>query len=262
MRTVVAALVALGIVCAMWAGGTLAAEKENSDIPLETLVAGLALIDSPAPGLAGADTRFSFMAEDEFRAFVPPQMRELVRRGPGALPILLRHLDDKRPTNLNINTRLLTWTEFGDEYHPRIPAFKPTCGSFCLGKEFKEPRMFKGPYLVKIGDVCFVLIGQIVNRYLTAVLYDPPGGMIVNSPIEAPSLSERTRADWDNLDAQGHEASLLADVKASPNMSFFRGGLARLRFYYPNAYAKLYGEDAKKRDAFEIEEKMARAARP
>jgi hypothetical protein len=122
--------------------------------------------------------------------------------------------------------------------------------------------MFKGPYLVKVGDVCFVLIGQIVNRNLTAVRYEPPGGLIVNSPIETPSLGERVRADWDNLDAQGHEASLLADIKASPNMSYFRGGLAQLRFYYPNAYATLSGEEAEKRDAFEIEEKMARAARP
>jgi hypothetical protein len=92
--------------------------------------------------------------------------------------------------------------------------------------------------------------------------YEPPGGLIVNSPTETPSLSERARADWDNLDAQGHEASLRADIKASPNMSYFRGGLAQLRFYYPNAYATLSGEDAKKRDAFEVEEKMARVPRP
>src|SRR5262245_46338472 len=261
MRTVVAALVALGIVCAMWPGGALAAEKENSDAPLETLVAGLALIDSPAPGLAGPEIRSIFMAEDEIRAFLPPQMRELVRRGLGALPILLRHLDDNRATNLKINTRLMTWTEFGDEYFPRIRGSQPRC-ALCLGKEYKEPRMFKGPYLVKVGDVCFVLIGQIVNRNLTAVRYEPPGGLIVNSPIETPSLSERARADWDNLDAQGHDASLRADIKASPNMSFFRGGLAQLRFYYPNAYATLSGEDAEKRDVFEIEEREERAARP
>jgi hypothetical protein len=125
MRAVVTALVALGVACAMSSGGALAAEKDISDAPLETLVADLALIDSPTPGLAGPDIRSIFMAEDEIRAFLPPQMRELVRRGLGALPILLRHLDDNRATNLKINTRLMTWTEFGDEYFPRIRGSQP-----------------------------------------------------------------------------------------------------------------------------------------
>jgi hypothetical protein len=45
-------------------------------------------------------------------------------------------------------------------------------------------------------------------------------------------------------------------------MIVFRDALVRLRFYYPNAYASLDGDDAKKRDAFEAVEKKARAARP
>ena len=273
MKTVLAALVMLGVVCAAPTDGVLAAQKENSDISLEALVADLALIDSPAPGLAGTATYSTFMAEDEHPAFVsgilgspapvvPPQMRELVRRGLTALPMLVRHLDDKRMTNLKIDNRFLTWREFGDEYDPRTPISHPPCDADCLDKKFKETRTFKGAYLVRVGDVCFVLIGQIVNRELTAVRYQPTGGLIVNSPLETRSLSERVRADWGKLDAQGHEASIRADIKAGDRMSLFWRAFTRLRFYYPNAYASLDGVDAKKRDAFETEEKRIRAAKP
>jgi hypothetical protein len=37
--------------------------------------------------------------------------------------------------------------------------------------------------------------------------------------------------------------------------------LVRLRLYYPQTYASLTGDDLKKRDAFEAEEKKENAAR-
>ena len=56
-------------------------------------------------------------------------------------------------------------------------------------------RHFSGTYTVKVADVCYTLIGQIVNRHLLAVRYQSSGGPIVNSPLEAPSLAEKVRKD-------------------------------------------------------------------
>jgi len=41
-------------------------------------------------------------------------------------------------------------------------------------------------YTVKVGDVCYAIIGQIVNRSLMAVRYQPSAGLVINSPIEMP----------------------------------------------------------------------------
>src|SRR5215470_17836773 len=174
-------------------------------------------------------------------------MRELVRRRVNALGALIEHLGDRRSANLTIDSNLLMWREFDDEYDPRIrPASRPVCNAECIEKKLKEARTFTGPYVVKVADVCFVLIGQIVNRRLTAVRYQPTGGLIVNSPVETPSLGIRTRADWDHLDSQAHKASILADLKADEEIFRFAPALVRLRFYYPNTYVELAGERCKK----------------
>lgn len=54
----------------------------------------------------------------------PPQMRELVRRGPLALQELIRHLDGQRPTELNVggpphgNPGVFVLKVFGHAYSP------------------------------------------------------------------------------------------------------------------------------------------------
>ncbi len=64
----------------------------------------------------------------------PPQMRELVRRGPLALPELIEHLDDKRLTKLDVggprpgNPSVFYGKAFGDAYSPRIRDSQPSLG--------------------------------------------------------------------------------------------------------------------------------------
>jgi hypothetical protein len=65
-------------------------------------------------------------------------------------------------------------------------------------------KSFDGRYTVKVGDVCYVLIGQIVNRQLVAVRYQPTAGLIVNSPIEVPPLAEKVKNDWGALHSLPH----------------------------------------------------------
>jgi hypothetical protein len=257
----------------------LARADDYSSRSTETLIGELTTLDQSAPGIDSSGDYEAFLADDAQPKFeggllpprgttIPPAMRELVRRGLDALPALIAHLYDKRPTKLTIGSQDQTGyfggQYFADEYDPRVG--KP-CGSECgAGEEnswFLEMNCemtatncptFSGKYTVKVGDVCAVLIGQIVNRQLAAVRYQPTAILIVNSPIEQPSIGERIVRDWHGLDSSALEASLLADLR-DHGSRFFEGALRRLRFYYPKTYAALSGKDLEKRNAFEADEK-------
>src|SRR5262245_12290586 len=115
------ALVALA--CALCWSPLFAANPDLSNVPLDRLIDDLALIDSAVPGVTSKATYESFIAVDERPVFtggvlgiqkpdgsvlgvqapdIPPQMRELARRGIRALPILIQHLNDARPTKLTV----------------------------------------------------------------------------------------------------------------------------------------------------------------
>ncbi len=177
-------------------------------------------------------------------------MSELVRRGPVALPELLKHLDDRRPTKLEVGNDdsarsshqvgvdFFAFSFFSDEYDPRLPHRR---GPRPMEKDFR------GGYTVKVGDVCYVLIGQIVNRRLLAVRYQASGGLVVNSPVEAPVLVEKVRNDWGSGEAVVR-ASLLSDVHAANHpgeISRVYPALERLRLYFPDTYKTLDGDNLK-----------------
>ena len=251
------------------------------------LIDDLSQIDSQSPGINGAATYEGFIADNSPGKFdggvlgvappkVPPQMSELVRRGPAALPELIKHLDDKRPTKLEVGNKpsgeqvgvdAFMFMYFSDEYDPRVP------NRWSDEEWKKEPRpmerSFEGRYTLKIGDVCFVLIGQIVNRRFLAVRYQPSAGLVVNSPLEAPVLVERVRSDWGQGDAEVLRAALLEDIHATNQPKqisrdqytkrFVDPALARLRLYFPDSYRLLEGTDLQKRKAFERREQRPSA---
>ena len=240
------------------------AADDLSAKPAEKLIDDLAQIDSQAPGLHGTASVLGFIAEDKPAQFgggvlgspppkTPPQMRELARRGLKVLPQLIIHLNDKRPTKLTIGKDFFMFRFFSDEYDPKI---RPK-------KEQSRPREnleknFDGGYTVKIGDVCYALIGQIVNRSLSPVRYQPTAGLVINSPIEAPILIKRVEKDWGGLDVAAHKASLIADAQSGDYVWAFGPALVRLRFYYPDDYNRMKTGDLKKRiTEFESDEKKS-----
>lgn len=256
---------------AMSSGPTLALDYSAQSS--EQLIDELTALDAQAPGIDDSGVYDAFMAEDimpEFRGgllpvdtpSIPPQMRELVRRGVIALPDLIAHLNDKRPTKLLVGgidpMETVGGQFYADEYDARDLQAKVSSCSMT-----NSCRSFDHKYSVKIGDICEVLVGQIVNRKLLAVRYQPTAILYVNSPIESPSLVERIRKEWNGLDAKAHEASLLSDLRESDDdissWRSYRDALVRLRFYYPKTYAALSGKDLVKRNAFETEEKEQKA---
>ena len=189
----------------------------------------------------------------------PPTLRKIVELGVVAVPSLLAHLTDARATKLELlNPGIpppsptggpgLGGVRFGsimynDEYDPRYrsdPARIPTT----VNTFGQVPHGSAGPgdsYQVKVGDLCYVLLGQIVNRSLIAARYQATGSAVINSPIQNSALAEAARKDWANLTVEQHRASLEADATnvAVKHFQFdhfwsqHADAMERLAFYYP-----------------------------
>jgi hypothetical protein len=246
----------------------IASHAENlADLSDETLI----------DRLADADT-FGFNNE-EFSAFVsddstadklarflghpppttPPVMRELVRRGVTAMPKLIAHLGDGRLTKLAAGNSkegssqsgiFYTFMSFSTEYDPRHLLKRRERLPFSFSA-LKKDDFFNGMYQVKIGDLCYFLIGRIVGRGLYPVRYQPTLGLIVNSPIQKSVLAEWTKADWGDLTAHGLKDSLLEDIYSSSDAEVFEPAMSRLRFYFPDVYRDLSGAGARRKTVFE-----------
>ncbi len=184
-------------------------------------------------------------------------MTEIVRRGVRLVPALLDHLSDRRPTRLNIDPQALrldsTSGPFTDAYDSRFreghlaPAGVNSWGT-------NAPRG-NWPYVAKVGDLCFVALGQIVNRRLYLAGPDfhnglrHSGGLVleINSPVECPALAEAARADWGGISSDDFAAQLEHDSRVEDRHSSAgsrtpadwipkidrAGALTRLLFYYP-----------------------------
>ncbi len=177
-----------------------------------------------------------------------PVMTELIRRGVDAVPLLLTHLSDARPTRLvdyhppqMINDGG-TW--FADGFDPRKPGavFSPPVNHEV---DFKTTRTLKEgeSYTVKIGDLCFFALGQIVDRRLLVfgiVVKDhiwEIRSRSINSPVEFPALAAAARQDWGGLTRDEHEHLLEADAWENDALGTQPGrcydAVQRLLFYYP-----------------------------
>jgi hypothetical protein len=278
-------IIGLFVASVLSVSNAIAVSNEYSNKSITELIDALTQIDSQSPGINSSSIYEGFIADNTPGSFgggvlgvpppkVPSQMSELVRRGPLALPELIKHLDDRRPTKLavgsdeppslspQVGVNFFMFMYFSDEYDPRLPHW------FDKTELKREPgpmeKHFHGRYTVRVGDVCYVLIGQIVNRRLLAVRYQPSAGLVVNSAIEAPVLVEKVRNDWGSADAEMLKASLLADIhtanypkdvsKAGNTARFVNPALQRLRLYFPETYNALAGDDLQKRKEFEKEE--------
>jgi len=247
------------------------AVNDYSHETVAQLIDDLTQIESESPGISISAIYVGFVAEDTSASAwvgtrgvappeVPPQMRELVRRGPLALPELIKHLDDKRPTKLEVggSPYVFSGKVFGYEYDPRVRDWKPED----IRSGFRWTGMsFRDTYRLKVGDVCFAVIGQIVNRHLSAVRLQPTGFLVVNSPIQVPDLLDMVKSDWGSGDAEIVKTSLLADINctshppriddASCTRTVVNPALRRLKLYFPDTYMALAGSDQQRKREFE-----------
>ena len=165
-------------------------------------------------------------------------LTELVRRGARAVPHLLAHIDDARPTGVVVTHEFGIgglWLLEAVDRNPRTQT--PTRETAAPAAPFKlsrAGRSFPGKtHTVTVGDLCFVALGQIVNRQFDAVRYKPTGIVIVSSPTRSPTLMRQLRADWNGLTELRHAAGLINDFLKPDHYQRRMGAAERLAYYYP-----------------------------
>jgi hypothetical protein len=136
-----------------------------------------------------------------------------------------RVTDDRKTRLVVAHERGFGGNWFGDEYDPRNGPRQSTLDDL--------ENHFVGSYTVRVGDLCYVIIGQIVNRELHAVRYQPSFCVVVNSPVEHPELAETVRKDWEGLTREEHRQMLIEESRGRSWRE--ESALIRLRFYYPDA---------------------------
>ncbi len=184
------------------------AKIENPDFGLSPTFSGQAF----AP-IASARKAEAFLITDH-HVKESNDFAELVKLGPRALPFLLKALDDQTPTKLVVHHegvmgRMWFANELrgnpGNDEEQKVLATVPK-------REFGDSLDSLSSYTVKIGDVCFVIIGQIVGRRYLTVRYQPTMCIVVNSPTHDAVMAGQVRAIWSSEDPAQHLLdSLLMD---------------------------------------------------
>jgi hypothetical protein len=133
-------------------------------------------------------------------------LKFLVAAGPDALPLLLESLDDKTPTKYTIEHdggfggMWFANELWGNPANTReqkamdLPEEESRAGRAPPRRDFGGEPVKK--YTVKVGDVCFVAIGQIVGRQYNAVRYQPTACIVINSPTHDPTICRQLRQVW------------------------------------------------------------------
>jgi hypothetical protein len=193
-------------------------------------------------------------------------LKALVSLGPAALPFLLDALDDATPTKITIDHDGpigIMWHGSELPMNPVNPAekdvFRARHRKSSETDNFAEKSV--ETYTVKIGDVCFLAIGQIVGRKYRAVRYQPTACVVLNCPSHDAKLCADVRAIWKAQDARRKLFdSLLADYATegvfngksldgwSEGSDFQCGAALRLLYYFPKEAAPLLANRLDKLD--------------
>jgi hypothetical protein len=168
-------------------------------------------------------------------------LRELVKRGPEALPDLIAHLDDRRETSIRIEhpgagqVLRVGGLWFVEQFDHNRRTDKPPAAE----RDRTEKASKDLTYTVTVGDLCFVAVGQIVNRSYEAVWYQPSMNILVNSPNRSAALRADVKRAWGTLTREQHRKALVADFLTPDHDSRRIGACLRLAYYYPDALEPL-----------------------
>ncbi len=164
----------------------------------------------------------------------PPQPSEamllLVKGGAESIPLLVKHLDDKRPTKIKPMSGMM-WMGWNDEYdYNRRTKHEAPKG---VNRDTFGEENHPDQHQITVGDLCFVALGQIVNRQFSAVRYQPTGGLVINSPSYSKALLAAARGDYEGMDAAKHRQQLIDDFTKPDSEDCRNGAAMRLAYYYP-----------------------------
>lgn len=163
---------------------------------------------------------------------------DLIRRGASAIPSLIAHLDDERPTGL-----LVAEVQNGPYDFNRNPRLEPPFGTTLREAPAPGPPQSRQH---TVGDVCFELLGQIVNRRFYSLDWGGPVGMRWYSIHASSKARLQLKKEWSGLTRATHRSSLVADFR-HPDRGVRRvGAYLRLAFYYPEALDEVVPEELRR----------------
>ena len=228
--------------------------SSNADEELNKLIDDLVKVAEPGVGYSGLFSGSTFLPyadSEELGTFVfggtyrseSDVLRRIVAKGAEAVPTLVKHLSDDRKIALEPLSGMM-WMDFRDEYdfNARTRATRPRdVNRDMFGAGEKHPDS----HAVTVGDLCFVAIGQIVNRNFSATRYQPTGGLIVNSPTYSTRLRAVLVEEWTDFTAEKHRRLLIQDFEKADHEERRIGAYWRLSFYYPEVVETLVLEALK-----------------
>lgn len=161
-------------------------------------------------------------------------LKKLVEAGAAAAPLLVAHLNDARETKIKLEHQGFMGTMmFNDEYDFNVrvtPQAPPGINRDDWAGNDKHPST----HTITVGDLCFVALGQIVNRGFNATRYQPTAIIVINSPTYSEKLRDAITHEWTALTPQKHRAALLADLQKPDCEDRLTGAYMRLAYYYPD----------------------------
>jgi hypothetical protein len=207
-----------------------------------------------------------------------PALTKLVELGPQSLPLLLEALDDETPTQVTVehsgdmggmwyaNTPLNRLAESEGKKFPNNIVI-PNAYAWLNPANPRENQLFdkvksekragaKGAkdaldpfsnvirrHTMNIGDICYVIIGQITNRPYLAAQYQMTACVYINSPVHDKNLASDVRGIWATADFRKTLLdSLLIDFNSKGIDWMDRRNTAALRlgFYFPHETEELF----------------------
>jgi hypothetical protein len=177
---------------------------------------------------------------------------ELVKRGAPALPQLISHLSDKRPTHETIKHQSIVGAMlFPDEYDYNFR----TCKSPPQDVNRNDFKGGRNWHTVTVGDLCFLALGQIVNRRFYPARAQHTMCIMISSPTASEALLKATRKEWSGITLDRHKQSLVRDFVEPDTENRLVGACLRLGYYYPDALEPLVLKqlDAQRYDRQELD---------
>ncbi len=199
---------------------------------VKALIDKLTEIDQQDTGYSGSNSGSSFLPLGQSNTgamllFQRPNkssesLKSLVDLGLKAIPALIEHLKDDRPTKIKVTNGFGGFFGIGHDEDEKANAEDEAARS----------------YTIKVGDLCYVAIGQIVNRPYTAVKYIPSGNVSITSAPRSKKLRDELSKEWGSLTPEKHRDSLARDFDSLQN-NVRNGAALRLAYYYPAALEPL-----------------------
>lgn len=165
---------------------------------------------------------------------------DLIRLGVEAVPALVAHLDDDRPTRIEPQ-RVDGFSEFLD-WNRRSKVDVPFWGEKPLSTaEAQSKRITQ--YRLTVGDLCYEVLGQIVNRDYYCSYSFGCFASGINSPGQSPLMRIHVKKTWAGLTRERHRELLIADFREADCANRRLGAYIRLAFYYPESVEDVVVEE-------------------